>query len=231
MKETSAGKATVRRSHFAPFRESLRPWLVLARNAVPVIGVYKLGWSAGAVPLLIWFDGATALGAMLAFQVRAFASRDSDEELLPQGMSPKHRPLWTAVLWLLIWLLLGIPYWFLMLMLGSILFESGSLSLPPDISGILVSMLTVLLLNISEEARRGYGRMSADEQRREFNWDFSMHLARVSALLLVLFFLRPGLVIGIAAALSYVEIYPMRTLRFLDGVHALEIGNQRRSRD
>jgi hypothetical protein len=37
-----------------------------------VIGVYGLGWPAGTIVFQLWFDGATALGAMLAFHIRAF---------------------------------------------------------------------------------------------------------------------------------------------------------------
>jgi hypothetical protein len=89
----------------------------------------------------------------------------------------------------------------------------------------------VVLSNIIEESRRGYERMSDSEIRLEFNWDFSMHLARVAAIILVAFVLRPGLIIGLALALSYVEIYPLRTLRLLGGDRTLDAGNENRSRD
>ena len=58
-----------------------------------------------------------------------------------------------------------------------------------------------------------------------------MHLARIAAIILVTFVLRLGLIIGLALALSYVEIYPMRTLRFLGGDRTLEPGNENRSQD
>ena len=52
------------RSHLAPFREGSRPWLVLARNAMPVVGVHALDWSPAVAVFEIWFDGVTALAAM-----------------------------------------------------------------------------------------------------------------------------------------------------------------------
>jgi hypothetical protein len=94
-----------------------------------------------------------------------------------------------------------------------------------------MALLFIVVSNIIEESRRGYERMSDKEIRLEFNWDFSMHLARVAALLLVAFVLRLGLIIALALALSYVEIYPMRTLRFLGGDRTLEADNRNRSRD
>src|SRR5881398_2037581 len=41
-------------------------WLVLARNLIPVVGIYAFGWSAGLAVFNYWFDGLAALGAILA---------------------------------------------------------------------------------------------------------------------------------------------------------------------
>jgi hypothetical protein len=196
-----------------------------------VVGVYWLGWSANVVILQIWFDGVTVLGAMLAFQIRAFARRGGKPFDVPSGIPPNTLPLVLASVWLMIWLLLGIPYWFTMGFFNFAVFDGGVLNLPLGDAGVISSLLFVLISNIIEESRRGYDRMSDGEIRLEFNWDFSMHLARVAAMLLVTFVLRLGLIIGLALALSYVEIYPMRTLRFFGGDSTLEAGNENRSRD
>jgi hypothetical protein len=64
--------------------------------------------------------------------------------------------------------------------------------------------------------------MSEVELRREFNWDIRMHLARVITIMMVGFFFRGGpLIVVLLLALSYVEIYPMRALRFFGGTDAL----------
>lgn len=60
------------RSHLSPFLESPRPWLVIARNSIPAIGVVFFGWSAALAMFEIWFDGVASLAAMLALQGRAF---------------------------------------------------------------------------------------------------------------------------------------------------------------
>jgi hypothetical protein len=204
---------------------------VLARNAIPVIGVYWLGWSANVIIFQIWFDGVTALGAMLAFQIRAFARRGGKPFEVPLDIPPNTLPLVLALVWLLIWLLLGIPYWFTMLFLSFAVFEGGVWNLPLRDVGVITALLFVVASNIIEESRRGYERMSDTEIRLEFNWDFSMHLARIAAMMLVTFVLRLGLITGLALALSYVEIYPMRTLRLLGGDRTLEADNEHRSRD
>jgi hypothetical protein len=219
------------RSHLAPFTEGPRAWLVLARNAIPVVGVYWLGWSADVAVFQIWFDGVTALGALLAFQVRAFARSGGKTFEAPPGLPASVMPGVLALGWLLIWLLLGIPYWFTMLFLNLRAFDEGFWALLFRAPGVMIALLLVLVSNTVEESRRGYERMREAEIRLEFNWEFSMHLARVAAMLLVAFVMPPGLILGLALALSYVEIYPMRTLRFLGGDQTLEADNENRSRD
>jgi len=219
------------RSHLAPFTEGPRAWLVLARNAIPVAGVYFLGWSADMIIFQFWFDGVTALGAMLAFQTRAFARNGGKGFDVPLGVPPGLLPRMLAFVWLIIFLLVGIPYWFILLFLSLAVFGDGVWNLVQSAPGISIALLFVLASNFVEESKRGYDRMSDAEIRLEFNWEFSMHLARIAAMILVTFFIRLGLIIGLALALSYVEIYPMRTLRFFGGDSTLEAGNEDRSRD
>ncbi|MCC6300408.1 MAG: hypothetical protein IT314_14030 [Anaerolineales bacterium] len=220
-----------RRNHLAPFLEGPRPWLVLARNALPVIGVYLLGWSESFVIFQLWFDGVTALGAMLAFHMRGFVRNDTQSFDVPPGI-PKGARVWVLIFaWLVFLLLLGTPYWFTFFFFGSMVFVSDFwLNLFRDF-GLVIALLFVLASNIIEEYQRGYRKMSDKEIRLEFNWEFSMHLARITALILATFFLRLGLIAILALALSYIEIYPMRTLRFLGGDKTLETENESRSID
>jgi hypothetical protein len=196
-----------------------------------VVGIYWLGWSADETVFQIWFDGVTALGAMLAFQMGAFARSGGKVFEAPSGVSPNVLLRVLAFVWLMLLLLLGIPYWFTMLFLSLAVFDSGFWNLLLHAPGVIAALLLVLVSNTIEESKRGYERMSDAEIRLEFNWEFSMHLARVAAVLLVTFVIRLGMIIGLALALSYVEIYPMRTLRFLGGDRTLETGNENRSRD
>ena len=41
-------------------------WAVLARNLIPVVGIYAFGWSAALSVFNYWFDGLTALAAIVA---------------------------------------------------------------------------------------------------------------------------------------------------------------------
>ena len=41
-------------------------WAVLARNLIPVVGIYCFGWSAALAVFNYWFDGLSALAAIVA---------------------------------------------------------------------------------------------------------------------------------------------------------------------
>jgi hypothetical protein len=52
--------------HMREFASRPHPWAVLARNLIPVVGIYFFGWSAGLTVFNYWFDGLTALAAIIA---------------------------------------------------------------------------------------------------------------------------------------------------------------------
>ena len=222
------------RNHLAPFREGSRAWLVLARNAIPVIGVHALHWSPAVAVFEIWFDGVTALAAMIALHLRAFARTDPVVKI-PEGIPPEigRRVQWGLMLtvWLLLLGLLAIPYWFALFFFNAGLFRPGFWAALPGDPWLVLALLYVLASNVAEEFRRGYEKMSAAQARLEFNWDFSMHLARIGVILIAAFFFGPYMIIPLALALGYVEIYPMRSLRLIGGDATLAAGNERRSRD
>lgn len=222
------------RSHLAPFREGPRAWLVMARNAIPVVGVFALDWAPAVAVFEIWFDGVTALAAMIALHLRAFALTEPVAKI-PAGIPPEigRRVQWGVLLavWLLLLGLLAIPYWFALVMFNIGLFRPGFWAALPGDPWLMLALLYVLASNVAEEFRRGYENMGAAQARLEFNWDFSMHLARIGVILLVGFFFGGFMIIPLMLALSYVEIYPMRSLRLMGGDATLEAGNERRSRD
>ena len=41
-------------------------WLIIVRNFIPVVGIYFFEWSAGLAVFNYWWDGFTALAAIIA---------------------------------------------------------------------------------------------------------------------------------------------------------------------
>src|SRR5712692_10829715 len=52
--------------HLREFASRPHAWAVLARNLIPVVGIYFFGWSAALAVFNYWFDGLTALAAITA---------------------------------------------------------------------------------------------------------------------------------------------------------------------
>jgi hypothetical protein len=208
------------RSHLAPFLEGPAPYIVIARNAIPVAVVL---WFEGSIPFaifLVWFDGLTALIALITMHVLG-SRHESKPDDLPD-----------AVGWLVSIGLLGAPYWFgLFLFDGGLLpegFWTGELLAP----WAVVAMIAVLAGHLYDQSRRGYARMRRSQRHGEFNWDYQVLLARIMLILIAGFFLRSlYFLVAIACALSYLEIYPLRALRILGHAPFLDESDERRSRD
>jgi Family of unknown function (DUF6498) len=51
--------------HLREFASRPDAWAVIARNLIPVVGIYGFGWSAALAVFNYWFDGLTALVAIV----------------------------------------------------------------------------------------------------------------------------------------------------------------------
>src|SRR5437660_11828461 len=52
--------------HLREFASRRDAWVILARNMIPVVGICCFGWSAALSVFNYWFDGLTALAAIVA---------------------------------------------------------------------------------------------------------------------------------------------------------------------
>src|SRR5436305_11679985 len=101
--------------HFRELASRPQAWTVIARNLIPVVGVYGFGWSAGLTVFNYWFDGLTALAAITAALVpRAVRETRTKKEGTGQMSQVRGRitDVFRGVLtWLLLVAIVGMPYW------------------------------------------------------------------------------------------------------------------------
>lgn len=209
------------RTHSTVFKEGPRPWIVVARNLVPVGGVFFFDWSASLVVFAIWYDGVTALSAVIAGSVQGFNRND------PANRVPG------LIWWPLVTAIFGIPYWFIIAALALTRFEPDFWLLLTITDGVIWMLGFVLISNGIEAWMRGLHRMTDPEIRREFDWTVHMHITRAAAILVATALLLKVsiLVVGLTLALSYIEIYPMRALRLFGTDETLDDNNRSRSPD
>lgn len=198
--------ATPSRSHLAPFLEGPGPYLVVARNAITVAGVWVLGWSAQLAALTLWFDGVAALGMLCLMLMRA---------RLRLGLEATSKASsWAGLLF--IFAFFGMPYWMMFAGFNAWFFPKGFWSEQFADPWVVVALSVILAGNAIEEAGRGLVGMSEEGIRRASNGQFALHWVRggIVVLLLALVPLKVQYFVVVATvALSYLEIYPRRTLR------------------
>src|ERR1700757_3542921 len=102
--------------HLREFASNPHAWAVLARNLIPVVGVYGFGWSAGLTVFNYWFDGLTALAAISAALISR-ALRETQAESTGLTITIV-RGIFT---WLFLVGIIGMPYWIVLVPLHTLL--------------------------------------------------------------------------------------------------------------
>src|SRR5215470_17258950 len=94
--------------HLREFASRRDAWVVLARNMIPVVGIYAFGWSAAISVFNYWFDGLTAVAAIIAAPVpRALRETQSRKD----HMTLVGNVVRGVFVWLLLVGIIGLPYW------------------------------------------------------------------------------------------------------------------------
>src|SRR5215813_12656905 len=96
--------------HLREFSSRPDAWVVVARNMIPVVGIYAFGWSAAVSVFNYWFDGLTALAAILA----ALIPR-SLRETQPKSAGVVRNIFSGAITWLFLVGIVGLPYWIVLI--------------------------------------------------------------------------------------------------------------------
>ena len=91
-------------------------WGVIARNMIPVVGIYVFGWPAALSVFNYWFDGLTALAAIVAALIpRALC------ETQPKSATAAGNLVRGVVTWIFLVGIVGLPYWIVLIPLHDLL--------------------------------------------------------------------------------------------------------------
>src|SRR3954464_2389248 len=185
-------------------------WGVPARNLIPVVGIYGFGWSAALAVFNYWFDGLTALAAIVAAMVpRALRETQSKKD---------HATLIGNIVrgvfvWLLLVGIVGLPYWIVLIPLHDLLLGN---ELRRDLAQSPVLWFTFGSLAAShfwKAFRMGYDTMPDKELKQRVRSDLDLLILRAIAMFFMaghgLYFILVPLM---ALLLSYLEIWPDRAI-------------------
>ena len=196
--------------HLREFASRPHAWAVLARNLIPVVGIYGFGWSAGLTVFNYWFDGLTALGAIIAALVpRALreTQRKSDSQMLAIKI------VRGVVTWIFLVGIVGLPYWIVLIPLHPLMLSSDlglQLAHSPALWGTFGSLAAG---HFWKAFQLGYDTMPDNQLKQRVRWDVYLLMLRGIAMFMMA---APGLyfilVPLMALLLSYFEIWPERVL-------------------
>jgi hypothetical protein len=192
-------------------------WVVLARNLIPVAGVYIFDWSIALTTFNYWFDGVTAMAAILAAAITR-ATIEGRRAYPTTGML--RLVVIGVVLWIIVFGLSGIPYWFL---LDS---AKGVLQLPVIAAEVEQSpalWLTFGALALSQfwRAFDSYLKIPADKLKDRWPVDFFALIARAAAMEAIANFgFGMAMVPLMALLLTYIEVSPELQATMLENYRA-----------
>src|SRR6184192_4979215 len=220
--QEKAGSTAVRPIAPPPLSQHLRElasrpdaWAVLARNLIPVVGIYGFGWSAALAVFNYWFDGLTALAAIVAALIPR-ALRETQPKSL--GATSAEKLVRGAVTWIFLVGIVGLPYWIVLIPLHDLLLGDELRRQVAHSPALWFAFGSLASAHFWKAFRMGYDIMPDKELKQRVRWDIYLLILRALAMFMMaahgLYFILVPLM---ALLLTYLEIWPERALGMVFG--------------
>jgi hypothetical protein len=193
-------------------------WTVLARNLIPVVGIYCFGWSAALAVFNYWFDGLTALAAIVAALVpRALRETQPKTEGATSATANFMRGAGNlargVVTWIFLVGIVGLPYWIVLIPLHDLLLGDELRRQLAHSPALWFTFGSLAASHFWKMFRMGYDTMPDKELKQRARSDIYLLILRAMAMFIMaahglVFILVPLM----ALLLSYFEIWPERAL-------------------
>jgi hypothetical protein len=197
--------------HLREFAVRRDAWMILARTLIPVVGIYAFGWSAALAVFNYWFDGLTALAAIVAAMVPR-AMRETNKPTTALGGRIK-LVLGGILTWLFLVGIVGVPYWIVLIPLNGILLSDELLTEIVQSPGLWVIFGILAVGHFWKAFHVGYETMPEKDLKQRARWDLYLLILRAIAMFMMAahglaFILVPLM----ALLLTYLEVWPERAL-------------------
>lgn len=194
--------------HLREFGSNPHAWAVLARNLIPVVGIYFFGWSAALSVFNYWFDGLTALIAIVtALLPRALReSKQKSDNLF--------KIIFGGVLtWIFLIGIVGLPYWIVLIPLHDLILGKELWRQLAHSPSLWFAFGSLAAGHFWKAFRSGYDEMPDNQLKQRVRWDIYLLVIRAVAMFMMaahgLYFILVPLM---ALLLTYFEIWPERVL-------------------
>ena len=196
--------------HLREFASRTDAWVVLARNMIPVVGIYAFGWSVAVSVFNYWFDGLTAVAAIVAAMIpRALRETQTKAD----HTTVAGNIIRGVFVWLLLVGVVGLPYWIVLIPLHDLLLGSELWRQLAESPVLWFTFGSLAASHFWKAFRMGYDTMPDKELKQKVRWDLYLLILRAIAMFIMaahgLYFILVPL---LALLLSYFEIWPERVL-------------------
>src|ERR1041385_3750299 len=168
--------------HLREFVTRPDAWAVLARNLIPVVGIYGFGWSAALAVFNYWFDGLTALAAIVAALIPR-ALRET------QPKSGRVTCLGTLVRGVVTWIFLvgivGLPYWIVLIPLHDLFLGDELRRQLAHSPALWFTFGSLAASHFWKAFRIGYDTMPDKELKQRARWDVYLLILRAIAMFIM----------------------------------------------
>ncbi|WP_347262606.1 DUF6498-containing protein [Rudaea sp.] len=198
--------------HLREFAARRDAWLILARNLIPVVGIYAFHWSAALAVFNYWFDGLVALVAIVGALVpRAIRESQSKREAATQG--PLRFAFKGILTWLFLVAIIGLPYWIVLIPLHDLLFGGELRAQIAQSPGLWLTFASIAGSHLWKAFHAGYDTLAENDLKQSVRWDIYLLILRAIAMFsMAAHGLAFVMVPLMALLLSYFEIWPERVL-------------------
>jgi Family of unknown function (DUF6498) len=185
-------------------------WQVIARNLIPVVGIYGFGWSAALAVFNYWFDGLTAIAAIVAALIPR-ALRETQKK--SDGATWFGNVVRGVFIWILLVGVIGLPYWIVLIPLHDLLLGDELRRELAHSPALWFAFGSLAAGHFWKAFQVGYDAMPDKELKQRVRWDVYLLILRAMAMFIMAaqglaFILVPLM----ALLLSYFEIWPERAL-------------------
>ncbi len=183
-------------------------WAVIARNLIPVVGIYAFGWSAALSVFNYWFDGLTALIAIVTALIpRALRETKSKSDGIIRTV------VGAVITWIVLVVIVGLPYWIVLIPLHDLLLGTELRRQLAQSPALWFTFGSLAASHFWKAFRVGYDTMPDKDLKQRARWDIYLLILRAVAMFIMaahgLYFILVPLM---ALLLSYLEIWPARAL-------------------
>ncbi len=196
--------------HLHEFAARPEAWTVLARNLIPVVGICFFGWSAALTVFNYWFDGFSALAAILAALIPR-ALRESQPE--SANLSSPLNIARGVFTWIFLVGIVGLPYWIVLIPLHDLLLNPDLRHQIAHSPALWTTFGSLAAGHLWKALQSGYDTLPDNELKQRVRWDVYILVLRAMAMFVMaahglVFILVPLM----SLLLTYFEIWPERVL-------------------